>query len=319
MVVTGNSAYAKYGYATAFGSAGARSNTFGKDVNVNSISLGNSQTPLAQLGSAEIQDFYYGKKVGSCTIDYTLSNPWVFSWIFGNRLGRGNDVEKTGGNPNTYVWNSGKKTAQLGSLEFGIDDSSNIVRVVPSAICRSMSLKASVGDSITVSQQFDWGNEGTPSTSFSASSSEGTTTYVPYEFTHSTFSVGGTAQQKIQSFDLSITPNHELIYGLGRHDSVDAYRKLIDITGKVNVVYENADLLNKVHDAFGTSNSSRYSNISLNMDQGSNRSILLTLSDVGLSQHNTPSIAPGEPIFQEYDFQARTMTVTAKTPDNTLR
>ena len=40
------------------------------------------------------------------------------------------------------------------------------------------------------------------------------------------------------------------------------------------------------------------------------RSLDLTFGGVGLSRHGNPSIQPGEPIFQEFDFQCRTILAT---------
>ena len=83
MVRTGAFAYAKYGYETTFATAVTADKKFGLQDKVGSWTLTNNRINLAQLNQIEPNKFAYGQQQGTISMNYVLSNPWVFGAVYG--------------------------------------------------------------------------------------------------------------------------------------------------------------------------------------------------------------------------------------------
>ena len=319
MVITASNAYLRYIYesnANSFGKGTppTPNKLFGTNQSMSGIDFSQGQTAFAELYSQEISGFYYTTETGSMSVEYQLSNPWVFGWI-GGAASRGSP--QSGLTP--WTWKSETKTIPTGSIEIGtsFDGSNAHKKFGRGVITESFAMKSSIDEPVTVSQGLRWGVE------TSAESAIPTTIATnieeqPYTFVHAGITGATNLLTQIQSWDLNLNINAVLLRQMGTSKAVDAYRRLFEITGKVNMSFDNKTAYDKVKARTIDSTNNLVITINNGKSGSNEREIQVTLSGVGFSRHGIPTIAPGEPIFQEFDFQARKMTIVAKDSASTL-
>ncbi len=83
MVRTGAHSYLKYGEEPTYGGGATATRPFGLQQSVGSWTINNSRKDLRKLGQIERQAFAYGQQNGSLSIEFILSNPWIFRALYG--------------------------------------------------------------------------------------------------------------------------------------------------------------------------------------------------------------------------------------------
>ena len=314
MVRSASSVFVEYGYETGFGEGMGSGTTpikFGKEVKASGLDFKNNQMPLGQLYSPEIETFAYGKNEGKVSMEYVLSNPWFFESIL-------NKASSIGAAPTTHTWSSTPTTSstikQINSmaLKFGFDVEAPFRKQPLGVICPSLALKMALDGTIKVTQELVWGEEGVGGITTSSSGAN-EATFNPYTFVHASITdpKTGNVLSTIQSFDLNINSNAELVYGFGSKISESAFRKILELTGKISIPLKNREFLEQVTGR-GESDNDMVITI-VNDGSGNNlREIKITLEGVSFSVHNTSGIEPGELVIENLDFQARSITVVAK-------
>lgn len=310
MTVTACAAYLQYDLESTFGGGGNSVNkVFGLDQKISGLSRKNNQIPLTQLGSPEIQSFAYGKDEGGMSVDYILSNPWFFSWIFGD------PVSAVAGSAYTHTWNSSPSinaticTATTGNIEIGVDTDTNVIRITKGVIAKSINLKTALNDTVKGSMSFEWGKEDALSTSLDSTPASDDILF-PYTFAHATLELpNGTTIAQIQDFDITFNPNTELLWGVGSVQAVSAVRKVFEMTGRFSASYLNSTLLAKLIAR------EEYATLQITFTNGltgaNEKSIVINATGVGISEHSNPTIAAGEVIFEDISFQWRSCQIIA--------
>jgi len=315
MVRTGSNAFVHYGIESTFGGGATQTRAFGLEQKVNSLTFKNNQIPLSQLNSIEVQSFAYGKNEGSGSLDFVLSNPWIFDTVLGG-------VDKTGStNDYSYVWdsdysnlssdNTGVKVPKSFDIEVGFDakpSKTDVLRNLKGSVINQIAVKSSVGETVKVTMDFLYGIVDTISTSVSGGTTADDISF-PYTFAHATLELpDGSAVAEIQDFDINFATNCELLYEQGAANAVGAFRKLFEITGKFNASFIDKTQLQRVIDR------TEVATLTVEFTNGlsgtSEKSIKLEFAGVGLSEHSL-SIAPVEPIFEDLTFQMRNVKITA--------
>ena len=83
MVRTGAHGYIQYGWESTFGSVSSTfDKPFGLQQAVGAITLNNSRKDIRKLNQVEREAFAYGQQTGSVSVDFVLSNPWIFKNFF---------------------------------------------------------------------------------------------------------------------------------------------------------------------------------------------------------------------------------------------
>lgn len=312
MVRTASSFYAQVGWESTFGGGASNTQLFGKDQKISGLEWSNNMQALPQLYTPEIKDFLYSKNSGGCTVDYVLSNPFQFTSIFHEPI---SEVLASG--ITTRTWdsdpanNSNIRLLKSLHLELGFGaTSANVVRNAKGAVTQSMNFKTSIDSPVSVTQQLIWGLEDNIGTTMEASVPTDAG-FTPYNFSHSTVELpDDTVIATVQDLDLTYNINSELLYGLGSPNSQDAYRQLFEVTGKVNLAFRDATHLQQVRDRADLADMEL---IFTNGLAGTDlRSITMTFTGVGLSKLGVPNVTPGQPIFQEFDFQCKNSVVVSK-------
>jgi hypothetical protein len=309
-----SSAYAEYTYESAFGGGGSANTPirFGKEVKVTGLEFKNNQMALGQLYSPEIETFAYGKTEGKCSVEYVASNPWFLQSIFGTAV----SASSTPSPLYTHTWNSAGSSAGMKSInslavKLGFDVETDYKRTAVGVVCPSLSIKMALNETVKVSQELIWGEE-TVNQTFSEPQGTELAGAIPYTFVHAviTSPITGSTLATVQSFDLNLNTNAELIYQMGNTDSADAYRKILEMTGKVQIVLKSSAFLEEVYGRSATANNLVVT-LSNGLSGNSVRKIVLTFTGCSFSVSNVSGMEPGELLLEDVDFQCKHVTAVA--------
>lgn len=313
-VRTGSSTFVDYIYEDSYGGSTGSNTTqlFGKNTNANGIEFTNNQTAVPQLYTTTYESYLYNKNAGSCSIEYTMSNPFMFSSMFNNPTLSGSD-------PYTYIWNTDddvNRDIRTMMVQFGLEQSAgsddDVLQTASGVVTSSLNIKTALEQPVSVTQSLAWSQDAiiddaelpTPGTD---------SDFTPYNFVNGSVAIlpaggGSFTVGTIQDLDFTVNINSELLFEVGDASAVDAYRKLFEMTGKVNVAFEDSTYIQFIKDrAEQTSMTFTFSNGQSGTDE---RTITIVLSGVGFSSRTT-TFAPGEPVFEDFNFQARTAIITA--------
>ena len=315
MVRTGSHAFIHYGKEGTFNGGASETRAFGLEQKMNSLTFKNNQIALSQLNSIEVASFAYGKNEGNGSVDFVLSNPWVFDTLLGA-------VDKTGStNDWQYVWdsdagnltadNTGIKTPNSFDIEVVFDAKSSLTDVkrnLHGSVFNQLNIKSSIGETVKGTLDFLYGKSDTITTSVSGSPI-GDGIDFPYTFAHASIELlDGTPIAEVQDFDITFAANTELLYAQGDPNAVGAFRKLFEMTGKFNASFLDKTQLQRVLDR--TELATLTVEFTNGLSTTSEKTIKLEFAGISLSEHSL-SIAPNEPIFEDLTFQMRNVKVTA--------
>ena len=114
---------------------------------------------------------------------------------------------------------------------------------------------------------------------------------------------GDTAIAKVQSVELSINPNHQLVRTGGNKQAVEAHKQLLEITGKISMTFEKGTnfqyLIDRKNDA----------GITITLMNG-DQTIVIGLTDISFPAHALSAIEANALILEDISFQAQDISVT---------
>ncbi|MBT6439593.1 MAG: hypothetical protein HOK72_07785, partial [Flavobacteriales bacterium] len=286
---------------------------------------------LAQLCSIEPTDYAYGKQTGSIGIDFVLSEPWMFGLLFGA------PTYSAAPTPNTFTYDisSGETAVRSAMIEVGFEgETGSVTRRMEGSILNSLNISANVDDLVNCSCDFQYGKEAllttdtvtqgsTHTDNYAKASNLTATTNFPYTFAHAELKYNGGTVAQVQSADITFTQGANLLYGLDDAQAVSSYRQLFEITGRfqasmVDHTYLD-DLLAQIGKDTATTVDREQASIEMVFTNGltstNERTITITLSDIGIESHNVSGIEPVEPVFEEITWQAKSCVIVAENED----
>lgn len=248
-------------------------------------------------------------------MEFVLSNPWILTSVL-------DDPVTSGGGPSfVHTWdsdptiNTSIRDIKSLSLEIGFEGLiGNVVRSITGVVSPSLSFRMSLGEPIRVTQELIWGQDSVGTTIDPSVASE--TDFTPYVFANASIELpDGTPIATIQDFDLNLNTNAELLYELGDTDSVDAYRKILEMTGKLNLTMLDETNISRViaREEIATMKVT----ITNGLAGADLKDIIMTFTGVGLSLHSNSGIEPGELILENVDFQCRSVNIVANNNQST--
>ena len=336
VVRTGAYAYIEYDFETTFNEAicmSTRNKVFGLEQKLSGWTWSNSPIQLNQLNSIEPKNWAFGQAKGTMSIDFVVSNPWYNSFLFAENAMC--CLFPSGATPFLYTWEAtcdplAKAVSLTGAIEVGIDQLSmcdDQVRVASGALVNSISLRGAIGEPIRATLDISYAQCTTTTISACPTSEtigRAANEFEPYTFAHGDLSICNCCCVEIlaelQSFDLSLNQNSELLYGHGCHHAVSAYRKIFEMTGSFQAPYINSDSIDKVYAQIEdncTALARTDPILTLEFNNGvcpgtiATRSITYSFTGILIRDHNTAT-EPGEPIFETINWQATGATVTAE-------
>lgn len=278
----------------------------------------NNIIPIKELFTTEIKQFAYGKTEGAATVEWVVSNPWFWDFIFTT------PESITTGSPEVHTWSSDPdytgagahdntsvrdyKTAQL---EIGFDgETANEVRNAKGVIAPSIVLRTTINETVKASMPLIWSIEDAIGTTLDTTPA-GDDILFPYTFVHASLELpDGTPIAQIQDFEITFAPEGEQIWGISSAAATaTSGKKIINMTGRFRKAKVDASALQQVVDRAEVAT---LEIILTNGESGSaERSITMLGTGVGIAEH-TQDIAPGEIIFENLTWNIRSMLVTAK-------
>jgi len=347
MVRTGASSYVRYDWENTFGTAAfdnATDKAFGLNARLGSWTLGHSPKDLPRLNQVEVAQFAYGQQTGSLSVDFVLSNPWVFSALYGTL---GNGLTTTGSGPYVHTWGttggvSGAKTITPFSVEIGFaaegtsGSGENIVRTATGCILNSLSIGATIDGTVDCSADITYGNEADNSTSYHASPPNDDVNF-PYTFAHGSLHWYGddaadtnsdnSKVAQLQSANVTFSQNPALLYTVGSHKAVSSFRRVFDITGNFQASWINNKKLLQLFDQIESGNTQKSTirqnqanpstivDTILTFDNGgtgtAKKAITIKLSGMRPDSISIDGIVPVEPVFETINWRAQSASVIA--------
>ena len=335
MVRTGASSYVRYDWEDTFGTSAFNDSThkaFGLNAKLGSWTLGHSPKELPRLNQVEVAQYAFGQQTGSLSVDFVLSNPWIFRALYGAQT-------TTGSGPYVHTWGttgdvSGAKTVTPFSVEIGFAaQDANIVRQATGCILNSLSIGASIDGTIDCSADIAYGNEADNGTTYHASPPNDDINF-PYTFAHGELrwygddaadtDANGSVVAELQSANVTFGQNPALLYTVGSNKAVATYRRVFDITGNFQASWVNNKKLLQILDQIEKPLTKSYiregvagSNVDaiLTFDNGgtgtAKKSITIRLSGVRPDSISIDGIVPVEPVFETINWRAKTASVVA--------
>ena len=330
MVRTGAFAYAKYGYETTFQTAVTADKKFGLQDKVGSWTLTNNRINLAQLNQIEPNKFAYGQQQGTLSMNYILSNPWVFGSIYGApSTGAVSNGVATHSYP--HASDGQPKNVRSATVEIAFDasdaGSGDIVRTLKGCITNSLALSTTVGQTVDVTQDMSYGKEDAPATTFSGGSAPAKpVNEFPYTFAHARLKVADAVIAQVQDLDITFTQNSDMLWGLNSHQAVSSYRRVFDITGRFRASWLDKTRLENVLNQVEAGTSGNFTEtvggtieleiVFNNGQSGANlKTITILGSGLAPTNINITGIEPVEPVFEEIEWQVKSCTVSC---DNSI-
>ena len=320
MVRTGAFGYLQYGFEAAcmFDTlAGTIDIPFGLEQKITNWNFTNNRITLSALNQVEPQQFAYGTTRGSLGVDFVLSNPWWLGTLWDDRC------SSMCATPDTHAYTIVSKLRNSISIEIGAEQgATDITRQLTGAVVNSVSLRSAIGEVVRGSVDISYSNEIECGLTIDATPGTDTCNF-PYTFAYGTLTTTAGTIAELQSFDISINQNSDLLYTHNTSIAVDAYRKLFEITGSFTASYIDTELLRDIY-AQGHSScgvgidgeafAREQTTLTITFDNGlsgaASRSIVLTGTGVGLADHSV-TVEPNEPMFETLNWQIRTMSVVA--------
>jgi len=315
MAITGSNAYVQYGYESTYGGGATRTKLFGCEQKLTGLTYKNNQIPIKELYTTEIKAFAYGKVEGAATLEWILSNPWFFNFIFST-------PETVTGTPNTHQWssdpdwvgsgaydNTGIRNYTTAQLEIGLDMSTNEVRNAKGVISPSFTMRTTVNDTVKISMPLIWSIEDALGTTLDSTVAADDIGF-PYTFVHATLEIpNGTVIAELQDFEITFAPDGEQIWGIGsKNATATSGKKVINITGRFKNAKVNSAALALVVARL------EVATLEITLTNGltgaNKKEILILGTGVGVSE-NTADIAPGEIIFENLIWQIKSVLITA--------
>ena len=289
-VVTGAEAYAQYGFESAFNTVQSnRNKVMGIEQKITGLTYNENMQTLSGLYEVEPSQFSFLATNGRYNVDFILSNPWFIQAIFDNA------TPENGG----FTFTPTPRCKSI-SQEIGIKSDSNVVRVATGVLMNSFSLRANVDDMVRMSAEMIYGKEEDLSSSINSSIAHDDQNF-PYTFAHGTVKLPNTVElAEIQSVELTVNQNAELLKAVGKHNPVAGIRKRLDVTGRFNITLKDG-----VNYGYVKSRS-QVATMELTFTNGLSGSaeklIQFIGTGIGLSEHQVGSIEPHQTIFEDVSF-----------------
>lgn len=302
-VHTGAHVYSEWDFESAFGGGDAtKTKVFGMDEKITSIVTQNNQMALPQLNSVEVAAFAYGQEFKRLSVDWVLSNPWWLELLLNGRA-------TAGAGPFTHTYTV-LKVVKSFALELGFEGgTANVVRTLDGSVLNSVTMRSGMNELVRCSGEVICGKEAAIGTSLDATPPTDDIAF-PYTFVHGTIKLpaSGSVVAELQSMELTMNQNAELVYGHGSKVATGAFRKLWEVTGRFNASMVDAVQLQRVLDR------AELADIELKFTNGlagtAERTITITGTGVGVSEQSY-SAAGVEPVFEDLIWQIRSLTAVA--------
>jgi len=210
--------------------------TFGRGQKLSNINIKQNLELIYELGVRTAQKGVFKQFEGTLSAEWVLANPWWLRYLFGKRV-------TTGVGPYTHTYSKSNSLASI-QVEAGLDLATDVVRKFSGCVLNSITITAAINELAKVRGDFMFAKEEVTGTTFTSPIVD---SFEPFSFTHATLELpDGTVIAEVQSSELTIANNVQMIWGLGDPEAVGFVPQALDITGRLNVTFKNATILDYV-------------------------------------------------------------------------
>jgi len=322
MVRTGAFGYVQYGRESTFGTlATCIDKVFGLEQKVTNWNITNNRMALTALNQVTPAVFAYGTTRGSLGIDFVLSNPWFLSTLFDDVCTAA--CMPTAGS-HTHTYSICDKLRTPVSVEIGVEEgATDITRQLVGGVVNSISLRSAIGEPIRGSADISYSDEIECGLTIDATPSSDLCNF-PYTFAYGNLTTTAGTIAEIQSFDINMNQNSDLLYTHNTSVAADGFRKLMEVTGSFTASYLDVELLRDIYAQAHCTGGAGIDAATFAREQttltlvfnngltgaGTEKTITLTGTGVGFADHAV-SIEPNEPVFETINWQIRTLAPVA--------
>lgn len=239
---------------------------FGRGQRLTSFARNENMEAIYELGKRVISYGAFKQTEGTLGLEWVLSNPWFLYLLLGKYTA---PTEMAA--PFIHTFDSAKRLptfrtrvdVDLGVSEddIGATNDDNVAREVTGCVLNQVTISAAVGELVKCRADALFAKEqpvldtfeAQPEEILIASAVQDTDdhyAFEPYTFVHcgvydndvsSTIPIA-----EVQSFELTLNNNAQLIWGLGDNFAVNAYAQALDLTGRLSVTFKDAVVINKL-------------------------------------------------------------------------
>ena len=302
MVVTGNEAIIRYGKQNVFGTvADTIDKSWGLSQKISGLTSTEGHKPQMDVGTATVTEFTYGGQTRDFNLEWIMSGHEFFEYLIGPKDAAGKYVYRhtpTYFTQQIVIARAGEVDDGAGNMVDGF-----LVRTLRGCALNSWSMSYGIEGEVKCNASVKCGVEDMPA----SDSSEGekpTANRKPFTFDHAKVMLTGDAAiAKVQSVELSVNPNHQLVRTGGNKQAVDAHKQLLEITGKISMTFEKGTnfqyLIDRKNDA----------GITITLMNG-DQTIVIGLTDISFPAHALSAIEANALILEDVSFQAQDISVT---------
>jgi len=345
-VYTSGGSSVHYGFenTATFGTAASSINkTFGLNASVTNLSVNTNRMELAQLGQVEPQAYAYGAQAGSMSIGFTFddtNSQDIFQSLYGEPSG--NTTAWSYPASSTTPLSHSTSPSVINSLSVQIDQqltgaydysdgstnttATRLRRTMKGCVVTGLGISTSVGGTVDGTVEMVYGKEEPTAEAGGTIANQTPIAGKPLTFAHGSFKLSdGSAIRtlgEIQSANCNFGTNANLLYQLGSHYSVNAFRQIFDITGNFNTTFKTFKHLDHVLkqaipaqvgvDGVTTNDDVSSVGAELVFTSG-NKHITIDFAGVTFDSHSTEGLVPVQPVFESLPFKARAARIVTRT------
>ena len=300
-----------YGWEASYGTqTGTKDKVFGHGVRVTSLTRRNNIESVFGLGARNAQKLKEKQYEGSISVEFNLSNPWFFRGVLGAA------PTTAGGGPYTHTWAESDTVVSM-SLENNISNEDKSVAALLGCKVATCVITAAIGELVKVRLDMLFANESHDNTTAAIV----TETFELFTFAHGTLELpNGTTIAEIQTAEITIANNPEMVYGLGSRVGGRLPVKNRTYTARVSLPFEDEEtfLENMVYgQASGpitTTSISETATMELTFTNGLTgvnlRNVILLFTGVQLDEHSLPQ-DPTAIFMEDVSLIMRSLALTS--------
>lgn len=225
-------AYAQYKYESSYATAGSPTTIpFGQGVSI-TTNRKNNMSRVYGIGNRNAQDVVAGKFEGNASIEFTMSNGWFLYGLLGS------PAVTTSGAVFTHEYKEANPQVSF-TVENGVNLDTDSVSALKGCVISSATLTAAVGEAVKVKLECPYADE-VETTTLATSPVAEQWPSEPFTFAGGTLGIAGTTYADIQSVELSVNPNTELIWGIGDRRAKSAVGKSREYSLKATMAFQDA-------------------------------------------------------------------------------
>ncbi|MFQ5621283.1 MAG: phage tail tube protein [Candidatus Nanoarchaeia archaeon] len=280
----GHDAYLGYAWETSYGTAGSPINkVFGHGQTV-TVAIRNNMEKIWALGDRNIKRAAAKRFEGTASVDTVLANGWWLRGVLGS------PATASSGTVYTYLYKEADVIPSF-TIENGVDLDANVVRTLKGCVISSATITAAVNDVVRARFECPYANEAVGTTTMTAVTEDND----PFTFAHGAITVGGSTIAEIQSFELTVNNNAELITGIGSRVATNKVAKNREYNLRATVAFKAQwEFLDRV--LGGTTapavNPDPTAVVTLEFDNGetgaSQRELIFNLGSIYFDEHTLP-------------------------------